>query len=43
MGGDCVPIPSKWVSVRRVNGVAIYHEDEGPDNGGSYMVSCIIR
>lgn len=33
-----------WQSVRHVNGVAVYAEEEGPDgDGGALMVSAIVR
>ena len=33
-----------WQSVRHVNGVAVYAEDEGADGaGGALMVSAVVR
>eukprot|EP00884_Botryococcus_braunii_P002944 jgi/Botrbrau1/12650/Bobra.67_1s0016.1 len=33
-----------WASLRRVNGVSVYQEEEGPGGqGGAYMVSTIVR
>jgi hypothetical protein len=34
----------KWASLRHVNGVSVYQEDEGPNGqGGAFMVSAIVR
>lgn len=34
----------QWQSVRHVNGVAVYAEEEGPDgDGGALMVSAVVR
>jgi hypothetical protein len=34
----------KWASLRHVNGVSVYQEEEGPNGqGGAFMVSAIVR
>jgi hypothetical protein len=42
--GPREPRRRKWASLRHVNGVAVYQEDEDPDGeGGALMVSAIVR
>ena len=41
---DAERVLRQWQSVRHVNGVAVYAEEEGPDgDGGALMVSAVVR